>query len=118
MEHIPDPARAWYEWERVVRPGGYFLMIVPHHDQLGQDQRPLEWFTMERIGRAYKEQWRHDNMPPPDTQPCVGGPYGHWWKFTPDFLKHAIESWVSWDLIMEEDPDSKVGNGFFLAYRL
>jgi SAM-dependent methyltransferase len=116
MEHVPDPIRAWEEWERVVRPGGYFLMIVPHHDQLKGDHRPLEDFTMGRICRAYDEGWHWDNVP---AGAVHGGPYGHWWKFTPELLKEAIGLWCpNWALCWEEDPDSKVGNGFFLAYQL
>jgi len=118
MEHVPDPVGAWYEWQRVVRPGGYFLMIVPYHDQLQSDHRPLEWFTMDRIRKAHYERWGHDHLVKTEVMPYVGGIYGHWWKFTPELLKEGVAHGMEWTLIMEEDPDSKVGNGFFLAYQL
>lgn len=121
MEHVPDPIQAWYEWERVVRPGGYFLMIVPHHDALASDERPLEMFTLDRIWRAHTAGWHWGamRMPMDEADHPVGGPYGHWWKFTPDLLKEAIAGWCpNWSLCWEEDPDSKIGNGFFLAYQL
>lgn len=118
MEHVPDLLRAWREWERVVRPGGYFLWIVPNPDALKSDERPLELFTINRIWRAYEERWHWDHLPAPEFQP-VGGPYGHWWKFTPGLLRAAVARWrPRWALVDEEVPDSKVGNGFFQAYQL
>ena len=119
MEHVPDLIRAWEEWERVVKPGGYFLYIVPRHDALESDKRPLEDFTVDRIWQAYEESWGWDNLPwDPQCHP-VGGPYGHWWKFTPWLLREAISKYCGrWWIVDEEDPDSKVGNGFFQAWQL
>jgi SAM-dependent methyltransferase len=116
LEHVPNPLNAFYEWDRVVRPEGYVLMIVPHHDALKSDKRPLEWFTRERLLRAWREKWTWDEHP---LAASSGGKYGHYWKFTPELLTGFIEEWLPWwGLVMLEDPDSKVGNGFFLAYQI
>jgi len=116
MEHIPDPIRAWKEWVRVLKPNGLVLMIVPHHDALRGDKRPVEDFTLDRVWQAHRDRWHQDNIP---VGAVHGGPYGHWWKWTPEVLQAAIEKWMPyWVPIDFEDPDSKVGNGFFLAYRL
>lgn len=117
MEHVPDPISAWFEWSRVVKYDGLALMIVPHVNALRGDKRSPGLFTTHRVWAAYRERWHWDNIP---FQGAVhGGPYGHWWKWTPEVLKAAIAEWMPfWELIEEEDPDSKVGNGFFLAYRI
>lgn len=115
IEHVPNPLGAFIEWDRVVIPGGYVLMIVPHKDSLKSDIRHIDIFTLERLERAYHGRWSWDNHP---RGVFHGGKYGHWWKFTPDLLKRAIDKWMDWELVYEEDPDTKIGNGFFLAYVL
>ena len=39
LEHCPEPARAISEMGRVLRPGGWLLLVVPR--ELGQDSDPL-----------------------------------------------------------------------------
>jgi ubiquinone/menaquinone biosynthesis C-methylase UbiE len=33
IEHFFDPMKALKEWDRVIRPGGYIFLIVPHRDR-------------------------------------------------------------------------------------
>jgi SAM-dependent methyltransferase len=41
IEHLADPLGAIAEWERVVRPGGHLLLIVPHRDGTFDHRRPV-----------------------------------------------------------------------------
>lgn len=119
FEHIPNPILALLEWQRVIKPGGYVVMVVPQPNALLGDNRPLS--TYEQLIQAYQENWTVETAPP-------GSCYSdHYWKFTAttlrkfiDRLKIGIEGLppINWTLIGVEDPDRKVGNGFWLAYQL
>jgi SAM-dependent methyltransferase len=41
VEHLANPLGALAEWQRVVRPGGYVLLIVPHRDGTFDHRRPI-----------------------------------------------------------------------------
>jgi len=34
LEHLPDPIKTLKEWYRVIRPGGYIFMIIPHKERI------------------------------------------------------------------------------------
>lgn len=55
VEHLPDIPRAFKEWDRVVRDGGYVFMIVPHPTALPEDVG-LPLSTVEEIVKA-SEEW-------------------------------------------------------------
>jgi SAM-dependent methyltransferase len=111
VEHIPNLITTFREWKRVVKPGGYIVMIVPLPTALPQDAaRPLT--TLEDIENYHKK---------PQT---TIGLSGHVHVFTAERLKEVIHSlnhrgrWsLNWELVGEESPDTKVGNGFWLAWR-
>ncbi len=119
FEHIPNPILALLEWQRVIKPGGYVVMVVPQPNALLGDNRPLS--TYEQLIQAYQENWTVETAPP-------GSCYSdHYWKFTATTLRKFIERLkigieglpqINWTLIGVEDPDTKVGNGFWLAYQL
>jgi hypothetical protein len=95
-------------------------MVVPQPNALPQDAvlpltEPGELWTVYKVGII------------DDAKEF--GEYGHLWRWNSKVLKALIESlyrksakddWpgLKWELVGEEDPDSKVGNGFWLAYRL
>lgn len=122
FEHIPDPISALLEWQRVIKPRGYVVMIVPQPDALAGDNRPLS--TYDRLIKAHREKWNIETAP---ADNLYGGKGGHYWKFTSTTLRKFFENLktandgipaVNWQLVGTEDPDSKVGNGFWLAYRV
>jgi SAM-dependent methyltransferase len=41
LEHLANPLGALAEWRRVVRPGGYILLIVPHREGTFDHRRPV-----------------------------------------------------------------------------
>lgn len=124
LEHAPDLLRAFLEMARVVRPGGYIVMILPQPNALPGDDRPET--DVSDIWRAYNEGWTWDTAP---EGYAFGGSAGHYWKLGCDTLKGFIVSlfrknsrrnWpgLKWALIDVENPDSKVGNGYWLAYQV
>lgn len=106
VEHLPDLVAAFNEWSRVIKPGGYVVMIVPQRDALKSDAR-RELSTLEEVLAA---QGRKSGGPKTDK---------HHWVFTSASLVSIIEKLdLGWTHIGTEDPDSKVRNGFWLAYRV
>jgi SAM-dependent methyltransferase len=125
FEHIPDIFRALVEWVRVLRDRGYVFMIVPQRDALDSD-RGRALTTYEELETAFNEGYTPDTMPEERTK-AAGGSRGHYWVFTSESLKNIIERFTdvlaidhqaSLQLVEEEDPDKKVGNGFCLVYRV
>ncbi|HXR28582.1 MAG TPA: methyltransferase domain-containing protein [Solirubrobacteraceae bacterium] len=41
LEHLANPLGALAEWQRVVRPGGHILLVVPHRDGTFDHLRPV-----------------------------------------------------------------------------
>lgn len=51
LEHVANPLKALRTWARVVRPGGFTLLIVPHRDGTFDHKRPLT--TLAHIIRDF-----------------------------------------------------------------
>ena len=122
FEHLPDPIKALLEWNRVVRNGGYIFMIVPQRDALETDKgRPLtsleQWLDIHARANVTVDNW--NDLFPANQVPRRG----HYHVYTPGTLVALIETVaaryrLTWDLVDRENPDSKVGNGFTLVYRI
>ena len=41
IEHVANPFRALTEWLRVLKPGGFFLLVAPHRDGTFDHRRPV-----------------------------------------------------------------------------
>jgi len=101
LEHFYDPVGAVEEWLRVVRPGGYVLMIIPHAERTfdrGRDKTTLE----EIIDR-------HEHPDPPTEDDHRH--YSVW--VTGDFL--ALCRHYGWRVAEWRDEDDKVGDGFIVV---
>ena len=123
LEHAPDLIGAFVEMDRVVKPGGYIIIIFPQPGALKGDNRPLS--TIGDLWFAHICQWTFDTAP---ENAAFGGSGGHYWKMRCDqFISlvnglyecRPVPGWpgLKWRMMGCEDPDSKVGNGFWLAYQ-
>jgi SAM-dependent methyltransferase len=103
LEHVWDPIAAVQEWLRVVRPGGYVVMIVPHKERTFDRGRPRTTLAELRA--------RHADASPRRTEPDE-----HCSVWIADDLVELARD-RGWDLVEVQDPDDKVGNGFTVVLR-
>jgi SAM-dependent methyltransferase len=47
LEHLANPLGALAEWQRIVRPGGHLLLVIPHRDGTFDHRRPVT--TLEHL---------------------------------------------------------------------
>ena len=119
LEHLPNVVAAFLEWDRIVKDGGYVFMIVPLKGALAADG-PRELTPLAHFIECYERRFDLDTHP---IDGVPGGRMGHYHTFTPDSLTDAVD-WMrerelcDWELVAREDVDSKVGNGFTLAFRV
>jgi SAM-dependent methyltransferase len=119
VEHLPNIISAFLEWNRIARASGIVFMIVPVRGALPADaNRP--YTSLEHIIDDYRQQTNVDTHP---IDGVPGGRFGHYHVLTPDLLIAAVrwmnrEGLTCWQLVGREDTDTKVGNGFTLAFRV
>lgn len=120
-EHFPDLIGAFIESARVLKDEGVLFMIVPQRGARPEDaNRPVT--TIEEFARAYNEKWTADTLPPEVVQ-AAGGNRGHVSVFTLESLKEVLMCSAQgrgfqWEIIAEEETDSKVNNGHTLVAKL
>jgi len=109
IEHVPDPIRAFIEWDRVLKPGGIVFMIFPKRDaDPGDVNRPVSEID------AFFSQYEN-------PQP-LNDHDRHIWIFTLQSMIELIEKTcltcnLKWEIIETEETDSKVGNGHTIIAR-
>jgi SAM-dependent methyltransferase len=60
LEHIANPLKALDEWIRVVRPNGYFLLVLPKKESNFDHKRPIT--TFEHILEDYKNNMNEHDL--------------------------------------------------------
>jgi len=45
LEHVANPLRALLEWNRVLKPGGTLILVVPNKDSIFDHRRPVTTFA-------------------------------------------------------------------------
>jgi SAM-dependent methyltransferase len=116
VEHLPNPIESFLEWNRVLKPGGIVLMIVPlpgaHPPDAG---RPI--VTVNELRLGYEAGYGVDNFPDKSVPMR-----GHYYVYTLTRMMEII-SWankamgLNWEILFTEKRDSKVGNGFCVIAR-
>ena len=119
VEHLPNVIAAFVEWDRIVKSGGYVFMIVPLPWALPAD-KGRELTSFEHFLGDYHQRLTIETHP---VEGVPGGKMGHYHTFTADSLLQVVK-WMGqyklcdWELVAREDVDTKVGNGFTLAFKV
>ncbi|MEY4705461.1 MAG: hypothetical protein RL042_1666 [Nitrospirota bacterium] len=119
IEHLPNVIAAFVEWDRIVKSGGYVFMIVPLPWALPAD-KDRELTPFEHFLGDYRQRLTIETHP---VKGVPGGKMGHYHTFTADSLLQVV-TWMGqcklcdWELVAREDVDTKVGNGFTLAFKV
>jgi SAM-dependent methyltransferase len=117
VEHLPDPIRAFLEWNRVLKSGGVVFMIFPKREALANDaKRPITPLA-EFIDDYHKQSTI-------ETHPIAPGDRvgGHYHVFTLESMLELI-AWcndhlnLGWVVVETEATDSKIGNGHTVVCR-
>ncbi len=103
IEHFPDPIKALKEWYRLIRPGGYIFMIVPHKERTFDKDEPRT--TLQELID------RHEGRIVP--QPNKNDHHSVW--ITEDMVE--LMKYLGWEIVRVEEKDDKVGNGFTVIIR-
>lgn len=103
-EHFHNPVKAIREWLRVVKPGGYVYMIVPHKERTFDKDKPLT---------TLKEIIDRDSGLIPEPIPKQYGHQTVW--VTENFVEMC--NYYGWNLHIVLDTDQKVGNGFLVVIK-
>lgn len=102
LEHIFDPIKAINEWMRVIKPGGYIFMIIPHKERMFDKDRPRTELS-ELIDR-------HNGL---IEDPNVDFHHNVW--ITNDIL--VLCTYMDLEVVDYQNVDDKVGNGFTIVIR-
>lgn len=103
IEHFYDPMQALREWYRVVRPGGYVFLMVPHKERVSHDKDRPRTTLAELIARHAEGK---SNVPS-EEHLCF-------W-ITGDFVE--LCEYLKLPVVEVQDPDDKVGSGFTVVIR-
>jgi ubiquinone/menaquinone biosynthesis C-methylase UbiE len=119
VEHLPNLIKALKEWNRIVKNAGYVVMIVPQRDARVNDRgRPLT--TYGEILDDFEKDMTVDTHPFDEAINYRGGHYHVFNIISLMFIIQNIKDdfGLNWEMIGSENPDSRHGNGFWLAYRV
>lgn len=101
IEHFPDPIKALREWYRLIRPGGYIFMIVPHKERTFDKDEPrttLQELIDRHEGKIIARPNKNDHSSVWITEDMV------------ELVEH-----LGWNIVEVQEKDDKVGNGFTLV---
>ena len=104
LEHFYDPIEALHEWSRVVRPGGYIFMIIPHRDRTFDRER-----TLTSIDELRRRHTTHGIAAGRRAAGDESHDHQSVWT-TRSFLE--LCAYLDLRIVHVDDVDDKVGNGF------
>jgi len=110
IEHVPNPIKAFMEWNRVLKNNGIIFMIFPKRDADPNDvNRPVS--EIEDFINQY------DHPQPLTDEKC------HIWIFTLETMINLIDYCnenynLGWNIIDYQETDDKCGNGHTIVCRV
>ncbi len=104
LEHFFDPIKAIKEWLRVIKPGGYIFIIVPHKERTF-DKNKERTTLKELIDR------NSEKIPTPEFD--IHKHYSVW--ITEDLLE--LCNYLKLKVVACHNIDDKIGNGFTIVIR-
>lgn len=123
VEHLSNPITALKEWFRVVRDGGYILMIVPKRSAPYGDEQRL-YSTLEYFIKACDEHWTNEQaMELTQDKSATPRLRGHVWVFNLLSLIALVEftcqsCFMDWQLIEAHETDDKDGLGHLAIWQV
>jgi len=136
LEHFFDPVKAIEEWLRVIKPGGYLYMIIPHKERTFDHDREitsLPEIIARHNGELKIQDYAHnensiakanetkyvmikDGPAPTGFERLSKDNHQHWnvWN-TESFLE--LMKYLKLNVLEYQDVDDKVGNGFAVVIR-
>lgn len=106
IEHFWDPIKALKEWERVVKLGGYILLVVPHKERTFDKDR--ERTTLQELIDRH-----NGTIKEPEYDKLANLHHSVW--ITEDFLE--LCRYLNLNVIDYLDVDDKVGNSFMITIK-
>jgi SAM-dependent methyltransferase len=108
IEHVPNPIKAFFEWDRVLKPGGIIFMIFPKRDSDPKDVHRMISSLHDFIEQYINPQDLNDEEL-------------HIWVFNLDsmikLITHCNTMGLNWEIIYSLETDDKVGNGHLVICR-
>jgi ubiquinone/menaquinone biosynthesis C-methylase UbiE len=101
IEHFPDPIKALKEWYRIIKPGGYIFIIAPHKERTFDKDKKRT--TLQELIQ------RHAVSVIPEIDNHAH--YSVW--ITQDLVD--LINYLGWNIVVVQDIDDKVGNGFTIV---
>lgn len=118
FEHFPNPIQALWEFARVLEDDGIVFLIIPKRDALPEDaKRPVTPIPV--LEQVFLDKLDIDTTP---TDNVPGGRRGHYYVYTLEtveaLFKVARDTYrIPLEVMLTEETDSKVGNGFTVVAR-
>ena len=104
FEHFFDPIKTLKEWQRVVKPGGYIFMIIPHKERTFDS--PRERTTLDELIKRHNGELKNE---------IERKDYHHSVWITEDVLE--LCKYLDFNVVEYQDVDDKVGNGFTIVIK-
>lgn len=111
VEHLPNPIAVFWEWHRIIKPGGILCAIIPKRNAAEDDAvKPIT--TLYELTDRFNRPGEYEQ----------GKPYEHKTIWDIELFDKLIAYgnisflW-QFNKIANYETDDQVGNGFIVAYR-
>ena len=103
LEHLPDPVSALQNWWRIIRPGGYLLLYIPHRDLYEKKLKlPSRWNS------DHKHFFLPEKDEPPHTlglKPLIERSIN---SYSLEYVKECRDGWTITDPEIHSDGEYSI----------